>query len=581
MTRKLLLLLFVFTITGSLSAQNKPAVTDQDIAALQQTIDAKGYHWIAGRTTVSELPAEERLKMLGYQPPKGYDEWLAQQPKFKADLRMATPTIFDWRDSGIMTPVKDQGGCGSCWDFGAVGAFEAAIKHRDGIEYDLSEQQALSCNTHGASCDGGWTEPVYELFRDFGAVSETCMPYQANDAVPCTQDQCQVVVKLEGWEYVAEDVASIKQAVLLGPVTTTFTVYTDFFNYTSGCYQHAWGGVEAGHLVVIVGWNDNACGAGQGAWICKNSWGPYWAHLGGYFLIKWGDSGIGSNNVRPLTDSDWDDDGVVNLIDNCPWISNANQLDSDQDSIGNACDNCPDVANPTQSNVDADSLGDACDPDIDNDGMLNAADNCKYVANLSQTNSDADSLGDACDNCPLVNNNDQWDSNSDGVGDWCDDSVHIHPGPILPNAYYLQNYNLTLQSAGGVGPFTWLLVSGDLPYGLSFDDGTISGTPTWKATFYFTVALRDGSTPAKVDTAALALTVTDPPAPPYVCGDASGNGTVNISDAVYLIAFIFSGGSAPSPLLAGDANCSGSVNISDAVYLIAYIFSGGSSPGCK
>ena len=69
----------------------------------------------------------------------------------------------------------------------------------------------------------------------------------------------------------------------------------------------------------------------------------------------------------------------------------------------------------------------------------------------------------------------------------------------------------------------------------------------------------------------------------FVCGDANGSGTVNISDAVYLIAYIFSGGPAPSPLLAGDANCIGSVNISDAVYLIAYIFSGGPAPcaGCK
>ncbi len=68
----------------------------------------------------------------------------------------------------------------------------------------------------------------------------------------------------------------------------------------------------------------------------------------------------------------------------------------------------------------------------------------------------------------------------------------------------------------------------------------------------------------------------------FACGDANGSGTVNISDAVYLIAYIFSGGPAPSPLLAGDANCSGSVNISDAVYLIAYIFSGGPAPcaGC-
>jgi M6 family metalloprotease-like protein len=64
----------------------------------------------------------------------------------------------------------------------------------------------------------------------------------------------------------------------------------------------------------------------------------------------------------------------------------------------------------------------------------------------------------------------------------------------------------------------------------------------------------------------------------YVLGDANGDGNVDISDVVYLIAYIFSGGSAPSPLLAGDANCDSAVDISDVVYLIAYIFSGGSAP---
>ena len=66
----------------------------------------------------------------------------------------------------------------------------------------------------------------------------------------------------------------------------------------------------------------------------------------------------------------------------------------------------------------------------------------------------------------------------------------------------------------------------------------------------------------------------------YVCGDANSDVIVDISDVVYLIAYIFSGGLAPSPLVAGDANCDSIVDISDVVYLIAYIFSGGLAP-CK
>ena len=69
----------------------------------------------------------------------------------------------------------------------------------------------------------------------------------------------------------------------------------------------------------------------------------------------------------------------------------------------------------------------------------------------------------------------------------------------------------------------------------------------------------------------------------FTCGDADGEGTINIADAVYLIDYIFSGGPVPSPLAAGDANCDGVINIADAVYLIEYIFTGGAAPcaGCK
>ena len=66
----------------------------------------------------------------------------------------------------------------------------------------------------------------------------------------------------------------------------------------------------------------------------------------------------------------------------------------------------------------------------------------------------------------------------------------------------------------------------------------------------------------------------------FVCGDANGDETVNIGDAVYLINYIFKNGPAPDPLAAGDGNCDGTVNVGDAVYLINYIFKGGPDPCC-
>ncbi|MEZ5358187.1 MAG: dockerin type I repeat-containing protein [Candidatus Zixiibacteriota bacterium] len=65
-----------------------------------------------------------------------------------------------------------------------------------------------------------------------------------------------------------------------------------------------------------------------------------------------------------------------------------------------------------------------------------------------------------------------------------------------------------------------------------------------------------------------------------VCGDANGDGSINVGDAVHLINYIFKGGDAPAPVLAGDASCDGSTNIGDAVYLINFIFKGGPAPCC-
>jgi hypothetical protein len=121
--------------------------------------------------------------------------------------------------------------------------------------------------------------------------------------------------------------------------------------------------------------------------------------------------------VSPI---DTDGDGIRNLRDTCPDLSNPTQLDADLDSRGDECDNCPAVSNLSQLDSDGDGLGDACDADDDDDGVPDASDNCPLNPNSSQTNSDGDSRGDACDNCPTTTNPDQKDTDGDGQGDLCD-----------------------------------------------------------------------------------------------------------------------------------------------------------------
>jgi hypothetical protein len=293
---------------------------------------------------------------------------------------------------------------------------------------------------------------------------------------------------------------------------------------------------------------------------------------------------VDGDGMGDVCDPDIDNDGILNATDNCAYAYNPNQLDSDGDSLGNVCDNCPNSANSNQSDVDNDGIGDACDActDTDHDGYGNPGyaantcppDNCPNTANPTQTDGDADGVGDPCDNCANVFNSQQYDENGDGVGDACDGLFHIESYDI-PDAYYNKPYTYQFWTVGGVAPYHWQVIGGDLPYGLNFADdttGLLSGTANWKATYYFTVTCADSDSPQKLDTLSVTVNVVDAPVPAYTCGDANGSHSVDVSDVVFLIQYIFASGSAPSPMEAGDADCNGGIDISDAIFLISHIF---------
>ena len=192
-------------------------------------------------------------------------------------------------------------------------------------------------------------------------------------------------------------------------------------------------------------------------------------------------------------DDDDDNDGIPDIHDNCPLVPNHDQVDTDRDGVGDACscdidsdgvpnnnmidmqgnkcptpavvDNCPFIPNADQTDTDGDLIGDACDCDIDDDGVPNNSkskdcsfiekpDNCPYVKNPDQADTDGDGIGDLCDcdidgdgvpnnghgcdpiapededNCPYVPNKDQGDVDGDGKGDLCDCDID---GDKVPN----------------------------------------------------------------------------------------------------------------------------------------------------
>jgi len=143
---------------------------------------------------------------------------------------------------------------------------------------------------------------------------------------------------------------------------------------------------------------------------------------------------------------DYDEDGVEDDSDNCPWASNPDQMDIDSDGWGDACDTCRTSWNPNQFDRDADGLGDYCDEDLDNDSVNNPDDNCSDVSNPSQIDTDGDGWGDACDSdddndsvpditdeCPLLHRRDYTrnmqcvtDRDRDGVSDHVDNCIAVY-----------------------------------------------------------------------------------------------------------------------------------------------------------
>ncbi|MCP4631291.1 MAG: T9SS type A sorting domain-containing protein [candidate division Zixibacteria bacterium] len=206
---------------------------------------------------------------------------------------LLNPTdIWDWRSMGGVTPVKDQGMCGSCWDFAAVGAVESAVMIADGAVWDLSEQQVIDCNASGYGCRGGWEEAAYQLFIDYGAIDEYCYPYYALDLFPCEQDSCIVMIKIDSYVYVQNNINAIKNELLNGPVVSGISMPHGFH---WNCFEGSGNGLD--HAIVIVGWDDNLCDSG--AWIVKDSRGIGWGNSG-FLHVPYNSVGIGSYTNRPI-----------------------------------------------------------------------------------------------------------------------------------------------------------------------------------------------------------------------------------------------------------------------------------------
>ncbi len=273
----------------------------EELADLQAALAARGAKWKAGETSVMKLPKEKRRALLGLikrHEPEGEE---ISELAGAGEPLTGLPTALDWRNNGgnWVTPVRNQGGCGSCWAFATAAALESYQLRQNntpGLNFDTSEQVLVSCSGAG-SCGGGYIGSASSYIRDTGLPLESCYPYTATNG-SCSS-ACSTVFTntyhIGSWAYVcttAPTVSALKNALYTyGPLVTTMDVYSDFFSYKSGVYQYVTGSYQGGHAVLLVGYDD-----AQQAFLVKNSWGTDWG-MSGYFWIAYNQ--LAPNDATP------------------------------------------------------------------------------------------------------------------------------------------------------------------------------------------------------------------------------------------------------------------------------------------
>jgi cathepsin L len=226
----------------------------------------------------------------------------------------ASAPFLDWRRLGIKTVVQNQGGCGSCWDFGALAAYESSYQKRNGTTPDLSEQQILDCSGAG-SCSGGDHTEAFAYLISKGTVPEASLPYAYTKSAACKftggGGYDAVAWNYVTWEAISgtnpwpriPTVSELKAALAEhGPLAVGLWANDAFKGYTGGVFEelHPPGSIDedgltvqpdgslmgpyeghiiyaSNHIVLLLGWDDS-----RGAWLIKNSWGKVWGETGGY-----------------------------------------------------------------------------------------------------------------------------------------------------------------------------------------------------------------------------------------------------------------------------------------------------------
>jgi C1A family cysteine protease len=274
-----------------------------DLQQLTTALQEAGTPWQMAYTSITALEEGERRVRLGVPPRPDLEDDAAVAAQSaaaaSADI-IGAPAAFDVRNVGGVsydTPVKDQGGCGSCVAFGVAGATEVVFRfsRRTTMPLDLSEAHLfyVYARGEGRNCGNGWwPDKALPHAQSSGVTFEDYYPYTSGDQDGSTKlnaDWRNRVAKVTGWANISGNALRMKECIsTYGAVTACLNVYQDFFSYRSGVYKHVSGALAGGHCVVLIGYDD-----AQSCWIGRNSWGTGWGD-GGHFRIGYGQCGIES-----------------------------------------------------------------------------------------------------------------------------------------------------------------------------------------------------------------------------------------------------------------------------------------------